>query len=399
MKSITARNLQALEVLLTTGEVAVKRLGALDGGKRLGLWSVAGQTAVATPELVRLWARMPDATETIAAILSLETAIRPRWLNVLAGRVRETGQRQDAVNLCRTIDALGPAAQEVEKRLEATRAGATDFEEIECRLFGLPAHVASSFPKVLRAISETADLVEAQRGSPGTPLPRIDTLNVKRNWRLGRILQRPTVDAKSVDTGYVLSGCIAPLNSKETVKNDDERTGRIRWILSRPWLLLLAQIVFTQEAWQAEHVAGYLSLELDRDALEGYLCPPRIDMVVTMPDGREVTCGTLGQFLLRTLDRLGVMLLAPDEENGALDAKLGPIIQVLVENQVWRFEARGLRGRRPGYMIHEGFSADTYRIFGARHFYRGGSVLTAAIRGAAEEWAEEKITMAAGEAR
>ena len=168
----------------------------------------------------------------------------------------------------------------------------------------------------------------------------------------------------------------------------------MRWVLYRPWVLLLAQLTFVQEAWLAEQISGRLALELSDDQMANPYQPSRVDVVVTTPDGDEVLCGPVGELLRRVLERLGVTLLARPEEVRQLDELLAPVIRMVLEQKVWRFEPLGASGGRPGFIIDDDFSTSCYRAFGSKYFYRGGSVLTSAIRLTCEQWAREKLNEA-----
>jgi hypothetical protein len=166
----------------------------------------------------------------------------------------------------------------------------------------------------------------------------------------------------------------------------------MRWVLHRPWILLLAQVGFVQEAWEAEQISGRLALELAEDQLANPYEPRRVDVVITTPDGDEVLCGTLAELLYRVLARLGVMLLARPEESARLDEHLAPVVRLLLEKRIWRFDPQAATGRRPGFIIDDEFSTSCYRAFGSKYFYRRGSLLTAAVRSVCEQWAREKLT-------
>jgi hypothetical protein len=168
---------------------------------------------------------------------------------------------------------------------------------------------------------------------------------------------------------------------------------RMRWVLERPWVLLLAQLAFTQEAWEAEQISGRLALELADDQLANPYLPGRVDVAVTTAEGDEVVCGTLAQLALRVLARLDMTLLARPEQAARLDEYLAPVVRLLLEKKVWRFEPRAAGGRRPSYVIDDDFSTSCYRAFGSKYFYRGASVLSAAIRIACEQWAKERLAM------
>jgi hypothetical protein len=175
----------------------------------------------------------------------------------------------------------------------------------------------------------------------------------------------------------------------------DDRVGdgdSMRWVLQRPWAFLLGQMVFTKEAWEAERVSGSLTFELEQAHVALFQSPPRVDVVVTLPTGEEVRCGSLAEFVLQTVAQLGVTILAHRVSASLLDDRLANVIEALVRREVWRFDHGG--GRRPGYAIHPSFSDACYRALGSRAFYRLGSSITAAVRRVAETWARERVARA-----
>ena len=191
---------------------------------------------------------------------------------------------------------------------------------------------------------------------------------------------------------FVLTGDCDDLFDAELDEDDNESKALMRWVLYRPWCMLLAQIVFTQEAWGAEQISGQLSLELSDDQLGNPYEPKRIDVVVVRTDGAEVLCGSLGELVQRVLQRLQIALVARPEKIARLDEFLAPVVRRLLERKVWRFDPRGAGGCRPGFTIDDDFSTSCYRAFGSKHFYRAGSILTAAIRASAEQWAADRQT-------
>jgi hypothetical protein len=190
----------------------------------------------------------------------------------------------------------------------------------------------------------------------------------------------------------VLSGSCRDLADAEQDAEDNDSKALMRWVLYRPWCMLLAQIVFTQEAWVAEQISGQLSLELSHDQLGNPYEPKRIDVVVVQADGAEVLCGSLGELIRRLLQRLQIALVARPDEIARLDESLAPVVRRLLERKVWRFDPRGAGSGRPGFTIDDDFSTSCYRAFGSKHFYRAGSILTAAIRATAEQWAADRQT-------
>lgn len=268
----------------------------------------------------------------------------------------------------------------------------TSHQALEIALFGASAEQAVVWPKLLRVIGATSELIEGKHGHPLAALPTIEPLDPKRTWCNFRLLQMLVVEGTSPDSqSFVLNGYCGPLLPVERVNDDIESQAVMRWVLSRPWIMLLAQVAFVQEAWEAEQISGRLMLELAEDQLANPYEPSRVDVVVTTPDGDEILCGTLADLVRRVLVRLDVTLLARPEEAALLDQQLAPVMHLLLEKKIWRFEAGAGGGRRPGFLIDDEFSTSCYRAFGSKYFYRLGSVLTAAIRSTCEQWARESM--------
>ena len=243
---------------------------------------------------------------------------------------------------------------------------------------------------MLRAIGRTSPYVEGRVAPPVQPLPDVNPLTPETNWVPNRLL-RPPAELDSFFDGdtSVLTGSLVNLFARESYVTDTPGTARLRWVLYRPWALLLAQVVFTQEAWAAEQNAGSLALELPEDQESRFDAPARVNIVVTRPTGEEIGCGSLGGLIRRVLRQIGVTLLLREDHLKNLDAQLADVIRQLLLRQIWKFEGRGIKGQRSCYRIHEAFSVDCYRIFGAKYFNRGCSRITAAIRATADDWATE----------
>ncbi|MBS1803688.1 MAG: hypothetical protein JST28_09990 [Acidobacteria bacterium] len=264
---------------------------------------------------------------------------------------------------------------------------------MEIALFGATIREAVVFPRLVRAIAATAALIEAGQGAPARTLPYIDPLNPQSSWQQDRLLRLPALDDPAPSGTYsVLTGSLAS-PSVDEIRSDLRLQSVIGWVLARPWAFLLAQIVFTQEAWAAERSGSQLTLELPEDQFNHAHEPWQVLVFVTLANGDEVQCGTLGELISRVLRRLGVTLLIPPGTSKPLDldARLAPAISRMLRERVWRIaDFSGLRPRR-GYVIDEEFSNLCYRSFGNRHFSRMGSLVTAAIRTECERWAEEKL--------
>ncbi len=381
--------------LLTVGETDGRALFSLTEPSRVGLWSCDSVTnrVMARSRLVQLAARLPNAEETVAAVFAFEPGLQTGWLRIIAARLRETGKRRDATDLCQAIDTLGEASRRIRNELPHSSLQSTGHATLETLLFGASAEQAVVWPKLLRVIGAAAEIIEGQHGQTLNSLPTVEPFDAKRTWCNGRLLQMPRVDGTSTEKPtFVLKGNCEPLSSTELVDGDIESQSVMRWVLYRPWMTLLAQVAFVQEAWEAEQISGRLTLELAEDQLANPYEPSRVDVVVTTPDGDEILCGTLAELVRRVLARLDVTLLARPEEVAELDQRLAPVVRLLLEKKIWRFESGAGGGRRPGFVIDDEFSTSCYRAFGSKYFYRLGSVLTAAIRSTCEQWAREKLS-------
>jgi hypothetical protein len=394
--------------LLAVGETLVAPAGFLELG-RLALLHLHERfgRAVLAKRIQRIVNGVPNDTEAIAAVFACLPELRTAWMRIVAARLREAGKRRDAVELCQAISTLRDASDRVREIAPKSSLEPTAFGKLETELFGEAAHQAVVSPKLLRVIGATAWLVEGAGVIKGRlpAIAQVDPLVPKLSWCGGRVIQLPSPISKMLAAGpgsvvtpmanasslsYVLRGDCSPLSDNERVAEDNPWRELMRWVLYRPWCMLLAQVVFIAEAWRAEQISGQMTLELAEDQISNPYEPKRVDVVVTTPDGSEILCGTLGQLVVRVLDRLQVTLLARDEEVERLDERLAGVIRLLLERKVWRFDPRGAGGSRPGYLIDDDFSTSCYRAFGSKYFYRAGSVLTAAIRASAEQWASEK---------
>jgi len=378
----------ALGQLTTAGTCPATPLVDLSSGQEAGWWMVDGTTAAATTRLLSVVDAASAATEAAAAIIAREPAVQAAWARIVAAHLMDAGGRRDRGQLCDDIGALGHAASGVVAAKPLASLAPTGWSEVEHLVLGAAAHAAIARPRLVRALAAAA-------GQPALPLLApvsvIDPLQPAKAWSRGRLLQLPAVQAPMpTGTGRVLSGA-CPSNPAPDPGHD----GVMRWVLERPWAYLLAQVVFAQEAWQAERISGRISLEVAEDQRDLMRCPPNVLVVVTRADGQEVQCGTMGEFLRRILGVLGVGVIAHRLTAAALDAAIAPVITVLLERDIWQADYGGL-GRRPGFAIHPAFSDSWGRIgLGSRVFYRGSAPVTAAIRQAAETWVDERCAVAA----
>jgi len=377
------RLVEDVRTLLTQGEASASTVRALESARTTGLWSDRGDVAVAKPALVALVDRLPNPGEALPAVLSLEPELREAWLRVVRARLAEMGERGDIAALTEAISHAGMLASELVS-IQAPSLAATPFGELERAALTTPAHEAAAFPALLRALAATAALPTDPTAALPSSLPEVVFDDPRVTWRPGRLLRLP-VPTEAATTTVVLNGAL------------DGKCGDadpMRWVLHHPWAFLLAQMVFTKEAWEAERVSGGITFELEPAHTSLFQSPPRIEVAVTLPSGEEIRCGSLGELCQRTLAQLGVTVLGHRVTASTLDDRLALVIEALQRRDVWRFE-HGSGARRPAYTIHPSFSDACYRALGSRAFYRLGSSVTAAIRRASEGWARERIARAA----
>jgi len=375
-----ARTVEDVRSLLAQGEAPSLALRSLEALRASGLWSERGDILTASPAIVALGDQLPNPAEAVPAVFSLLPELREAWLRVVRARLVEMGERGDVAALTDAVNNVGSLASELVK-VNAPTLAPTAFGELERVVLPAAAHEASAFPVLLRTLAATA--VMSSDVQVTASLPDIAFDDPSTAWRSGRLLRLPDL-TDTAPTTSVLSGAL-----DDSVGDGDV----MRWVLQRPWVFLLSQMVFTKEAWEAERVSGSLAFELEKAHVALFQNPPRVDVVVTLPTGEEVRCGSLAEFVMQTLAQLGVTVLAHRLTPAMLDDRLANVVEALVRREIWRFD-HGTGGRRPGYAIHPSFSDACYRALGSRAFYRLGSSITAAIRRVAETWARDRVARA-----
>lgn len=373
----------ALMSLFTEGTARVPEVWSLTGPERTGLWWRAGQEVVGTPLLLRLAARMSGEGERVGLLLATEERFRGPWIDLTAARLVDLGRRGRGDELCRQISELGAAAGVLRKRVAEASMMPTPHTSLELALYGAPADQPASAPKLLRVLGRTAALVEGGQGVEAHPLPLVDPHDPTNNWVAGRLIQAPGggAPAGTAVLAGAVPGCADPSNGP----------ARMAWVLRTPWATLLSVLAFTAEAWAAERQGGVV-LELSNRLVEQVARPPRVDVVVTLLDGQEVLCGTLGELCLRALDALG-MAVVPTIDPTDLDRLLGSVVAELLRAGVWRFRA----DERTRYEIGESFGYDCYRGEGHRHIFLGSETLSQTLRGVAVSWAKTRVEHAGRE--
>jgi hypothetical protein len=367
-------SIPVLLVLLRDGSARVPATWKLEGPATVGLWWRVGDTSevVATPVLVRLARDLPNEAETAGALLATESRFRQVWLSLEAARLSDLGFRDSLAALCEAIELVGAAAATLRDHIPTAQLEPTEFGSLELAVFGAPADQAMAALPLRRAMAATAALVEGGRGAPQAPLPAVPPEDLSVGWCAGRLLQSPRHEASAAGA-FVLHGQVSGMGQE-----------RMHWVLQTPWLTLLAVLGFTAEAWAAERRGG-VQLELPLAVVQTYGAPSRVDVVVTLPDGQEVVCGSLGELCIRTIDALG-MAIVPPTTPAELDLSLTPVITHLLRAGVWTWKPDA----RPRYVISDDFSRSCYGGLGHRAIYLSGESLSETLRSVCVAWARSK---------
>lgn len=389
---ISAKTIGTLSILLTSGETRLTDLKDISEANH-AFWveDAPNQLAVATPVLASLARELPTHEEALASIVACDTRVREEWLRIVGARLHEIGSLRDIEGLCTAITILSNASQEVFDLTSRFSLRPTKYSKIEEELFGFSAEKAQALPKLLRVLGASAQYFRRDSLSTISTPPIIDQLNPQNNWIKSRLILPPvTTDERNESMRmplYVLSGELFTLQSKQGSDSETENQ-MMSWVLKTPWAFLLAQIVFVQEAWEAERVAGSVFLELGRENVDLFKRPPEVRVIVKQPNGEEIDCGSLRELVLRTLDYLGVTILCRTTDD--LDMRLSYVIEKLLDHKVWTF-AFTERDAKAGYRIDPSFSDTCYRAIGTKHFVRLGSNVSTAVRLSCQSWATERL--------
>ncbi|WCR43831.1 hypothetical protein OML25_18870 [Stutzerimonas stutzeri] len=338
---------------------------------------------IISQRLLAVRSALASDAELLCSLLAQQSEVRLAWLAIAAARCKEAGEMaalsaaQANSPLVELISGLGPAAAWVEAALESARLTASPYAALERELLGVSFEQAAATPALVRILAVAVQLAAFADALP--PLPKVDAsgIHAQQNWVLGRLLALPVVldpaDQKpAIDAHVILPGGLVPaIPEGQTTMN---------WVLAQPWALLLAMLVFAQDAWRAENRGGLL---LGLPAGQNAFAPAEIAVTVIGTEGDEVRCGTLADLLLGMLARLGVACFPQQPIAAELNAQLSPLVGLLLKHAVWRYQD-GASSQLGQFQIHPQFSDQCYSLPASRVFNRTGKLLWQAARLAAE---------------
>ena len=338
------------------------------------LWKGEKNLHFATPLLLELTKDLND-NEKVALLLGMENRYREVWLNVLAQKLQSYGYNDELfAEMCSMIDQLGAAASVLVDQIEQAKKFSASFPATEQSCFGNPISHPATHPILVRILGRTAHLLEGKQGQLQSPLSIVHWKTPTSSWKKGRLLQEPRFVEKTMPATFVLSGVLQKWNSQSK---------QVEWVSQQPWYYLLALLVFSVEAWNAER-QGWMKLNFDADSGDNPLSPSMVGVIVQLPDNSEVDCGSLGEFLLYFLQILD-MAVIPLISATRLNQHLSEVITELLKAKVWKYDATNT-----SYKITEDFSRNCYRSLGFQIFSRESKNLVALIREAAVSLANRK---------
>ncbi len=352
----------------------------------LGLWhsSIDHEDLIASQQLVRLRQSMASSQDVAASIFATQESYRIAWSQIVAAHLKDAGSRKDEGALAEQVSQLGEAAESILTQLDSASLSPTNFSEVESLVLGQSAEQSASYPKLLRALAMAAKIPQNEQCVD--ELGKVDSENHLTAWQTNRLIQMPIVDTASESTSsYLLTGNVAHSDS------GNDAIHCLEWLQATPWAYLLAHLVYTQDIWRSEQIAGGFRLEIEPSQAKHFMQPNDVEVIVTTRDDIEVSCGKLAELLLRVLDSLNITLfteLDRTEQIAKLNSALSPVIGFMVEAKVWQF-VQGSSKDIPHYQIHPQFESIPNTRLGTIGFARPGQHITAAIREQAEHWAVE----------
>ena len=401
--SFTEKEAQLLLSLIQQG-VCVN-LPELEVFEPLGLWifSEDKKILIASKKLLQLRKSLNTDLDSVVSILATIPELHTAWANIVAAHLNDAAARNDVHALSEQITNLGGGAgfvlsqsvlsQEQSSKSAGASLNPTGFIALENFVFGQGAEQSASYPKLLRALSTAAKLIDGSTEVKiqTSELSPIDEGDVTSHWLAQRLIELPLImqaNIKShVKNDYHLNGLVqAPssdLNDKEVIK----------WLVANPWAYLLAQIIYTQDMWRSEQVSGGLALEIDSSQIKHFMQPNTIQVVVTTNTGYEVSCGSLAELILRVLDTLEINLLTPlkhPQQIETLNAAISPVIGYMISAKVWQF-IEGSSQDIPQYKTHSSFARIPTSRLGTINFARPSKHIAAAIREQAQSWVNELV--------
>lgn len=204
--SFTEKEAQPLLTLIQQG--ACTNQLELEVFQQLGLWlfSEDKKTLIASKELLQLRQSLNSDLDCVAGILATLAELQTAWANIVAAQLNDAAARNDVQALSEQITSLGGGAgfvlsqsvlaQKVSAQAQSSKSAgaslnATEFTALENFVFGQGAEQSASYPKLLRALSIAAKLIDdSKKFKPElNELSAIDEGDVTSHWLAQRLIE------------------------------------------------------------------------------------------------------------------------------------------------------------------------------------------------------------------
>ena len=182
--------------VLSDGFVAAPTIGYESLQSRGLAWtdSAVSQITV-TDRGLQVAGLLPTEAEAVAGLLACVADVRCSWLRIVAARLKEAGQRRDIGELCQLIETLGLASREIREAMGDASLGPTAYSKLESELLGSGAEQPVNYPKLVRALGKTAEVMSKEIVTKPIRLKAVDPFEPNDSWCAGRVLQMPCVSA------------------------------------------------------------------------------------------------------------------------------------------------------------------------------------------------------------
>lgn len=311
-----------------------------------------------TKALIQSHSALNNSAEWHLSLLASNPEIRKYWVGLAIARCKEAQHIQDPMVLIQRIQSLGEASAWLLEHIEApAQLEATPLASLERELLGCELQENSAYPILFRILKVAYDLQATQ-----TDIQNLDEIDVmhkdfERNWSVGRIIVLPK------NQGYSRDRWALQIKSPQS-------TAYLDLLNANPWLMLLALTVFTQDAWAAEHGAGF-NLCLPQG--QNHYAANEVKVIAVGVEGDEVEIGTLADLILKVISTLGMLFYPHTPTVNDLNQTLATLIKQALERKLWHYRDGGM-GELGQFSIHPTLSDACYSlplspIFGRKSKY------------------------------
>lgn len=299
-----------------------------------------------TKALIQSHAALNNSAEWHLTLLALDPKIRKYWVGLAIARCKEAQHIQDSMVLIQRIQTLGEASGWLLEHVEApAQLEATPLASLERELLGCELHENSAYPILFRILKVAYDLQATQADIQTLDEIDLTHRDFEKNWSAGRLI----VLAK--DQGYARERWALQIKSPQS-------TVYLDVLNANPWLMLLALMVYAQDAWAAEHGAGF-NLSLAQG--QSHYAAHEVKVIAIGVEGDEVEIGTLADLILKVISTLGMICYPYAPTSNDLSQTLAALIKEALELKLWQYRDGGM-GELGQFSIHSALSDACYRL-------------------------------------